>query len=187
MLIKVTIVGTAPLLCNRFTEAAQAKVSATTSGVMRGQQSLPREVATRKLYVNAQGKPVIPAPNLMRAIVDAGAHVKHGKSKLSTQRSSLVPAGLSIVEIELPITPSAWEVDSRSVVIPATGGRIMAHRPRFDKWHLVFTLDIDAEMFDEAVARELVDLAGKRVGLGDFRPARKGPFGRFRVDHWKIV
>jgi hypothetical protein len=187
MLIKATIVGTAPLLCNRFTESAQAKVSATSGSAMRGHQALPRELATSKLYVNTQGKPVIPAPNLMRAIVDAGVHIKNGKSKLSTQRSSLVPAGLSIVEIEIPITPTAWEVDSRSVVIPATGGRIMAHRPRFDKWQLVFTLDVDAEMFDASVARELVDLAGKRIGLGDFRPARKGPFGRFRVDLWKVI
>lgn len=187
MLIKTTIVGTAPLLCNRFTEQAQAKVSATSSSAMRGQQSMPREVAATKLYTNAQGKPVVPAPNLMRAIVDAGSHIKHGKSKLSTMRSSLVPAGLSIVEIELPISPAAWEVDSRSVVIPATGGRVMAHRPRFDKWQLTFTLDIDSDMFDEAISRELVDIAGKRIGLGDFRPARKGPFGRFRVDSWKVI
>jgi len=32
-----------------------------------------------------------------------------------------------------------------------------------------------------------VDSAGKRVGLGDFRPARKGPFGKFRVDEWKVI
>ena len=27
--------------------------------------------------------------------------------------------------------------------------------------------------------------AGKRVGLGDFRPACKGPFGKFVVVEWK--
>jgi len=30
-----------------------------------------------------------------------------------------------------------------------------------------------------------VDAAGKRIGLGDFRPDCKGPFGRFVVTKWK--
>jgi hypothetical protein len=39
-------------------------------------------------------------------------------------------------------------------------------------------------MFTEAFARKLVDDAGKRIGLGDFRPDRKGPFGKFVVSNW---
>ncbi|BBE51188.1 hypothetical protein OYT1_ch1642 [Ferriphaselus amnicola] len=187
MLIKITLSGVSPLICNRFTEAAQQKVSAGTTVAIRGAQGMPREQAEPKLYLDANSKPCIPSPNLMRAIVDAGTFIKSGKSKLSTQRTSLVPAGISIVEPELPITPSKWEVDSRSVVIPATGGRVMAHRPRFDEWRLSLTLDVDTDMFDEGVARQLVDLAGQRIGLGDFRPARRGPFGRFRVDSWKKI
>jgi hypothetical protein len=31
----------------------------------------------------------------------------------------------------------------------------------------------------------VIDAAGKRVGLGDFRPACKGPFGRFVVTNWQ--
>lgn len=185
MLIKFQIVGTSPLLCNRFTEAAQAKVSASTTLVARGDKGTPREQAEPKLYTGPNGKPVIPSANLLRAMIDAGTFVKAGKSKVSTARSSMVPAGISITEVDLPLTPSNWEVDSRSVVIPSTGGRIMCQRPRFDVWRLSGTLDVDTDMFSEGMARELLDLAGQRVGLGDFRPARRGPFGRFRVDQWK--
>ena len=31
---------------------------------------------------------------------------------------------------------------------------------------------------------QLVDDAGQKIGLGDYRPARKGPFGRFSVVSW---
>lgn len=31
---------------------------------------------------------------------------------------------------------------------------------------------------------EIVDAAGSRIGIGDFRPACKGPFGRFVVTSW---
>lgn len=185
MLIQVKLNGTTPLLCNRFSDEAAAKVSSGVTAAIQGSKPAPREQAQARLYIGADGKPVLPGPNLMRAFVDAGSFIKAGKSKLSTQRTSLVPAGLSIVEIELPLLPGRWETDSRSVVIPSTGGRIMCHRPRFDEWRLALTLDVDETLFSEAVARELVDLAGSRIGVGDFRPARRGPFGRFRVDGWK--
>jgi hypothetical protein len=42
-------------------------------------------------------------------------------------------------------------------------------------------------MFSAGIARRLVDDAGRKVGLGDFRPWRRGPFGRFTVVRWEIV
>lgn len=185
MLIRATIAGVSPLLCNRFTEAAQEKIANGTSAAISGSKPLPHEQAAAKLYRDPQGKAVLPSANLLRAVVDAGVFIKSGKSKLSTQRSSVIPAGVAIVETELLIQPGKWETDSRAVVNPATGGRMMCHRPRFDEWKVSFTLDIDDTMFAEKVVRELVDLAGHRIGIGDFRPARKGPFGRFKVDAWK--
>lgn len=186
MLIEAKIEGVSPLLMNRFTDEAAAKVSSGTSAALHGQKPPPREQADSKVYRDSKGRPVLPAPNLLACMVEAGRHIKAGKSKISTMRSSLVPAGIQVVEIEFPVTPGNYEVDSRAVVIPSTGGRIMAHRPRFDVWGCKFTLDVDATMFGEALVRELLDLGGKRVGLGDFRPARRGPFGRFVVTSWKL-
>ena len=185
MLIKCTIQGVSPLLCNRFTDANALAVSGGTSAVHVGKKGTPREQAEPKLYRDANGHCVIPGPNLFRSVIDSGVFIRSGKSKLTTARSSLVPAGLAILESELLILPEKWEVDSRSVVVPATGGRIMAHRPRFDEWKLSFSLEADTTMFSSATVRELLDLAGQRVGLGDYRPARKGPFGRFKVVSWK--
>lgn len=185
MNITVKIEGISPLLMNRFHEAAQQQVSNNSTLSIRGEKGGPREQAEPKLYRDSGGRPVLPGPNLFSALVQAGTFIKVGKSKLSTLRSSLVPAGLSIQELELPITPQTWEVDSRAVVIPATGGRIMAHRPRFDAWACNCTLVVDTDLFSERLIRELVDTAGQRVGLGDFRPARRGPFGRFKVVNWK--
>jgi hypothetical protein len=118
-------------------------------------------------------------------LVDAGKFHKIGRNKVTTQKTSLVPAGLSIEELVIPFDTKNWEVDSRSVVIPATGGRIMCYRPRLDKWTLSFTLDIDESMFDPKFVRLLVDDAGKKCGLGDYRPNRKGPFGKFVVTSWE--
>ncbi len=186
MNIQVTITGTSPLLMNRFHEAAQEAVSSGNAMTLRGQKGTPREQAEPKVYADSTGRPCIPGPNVFSALIQAGIFIKVGKSKLSTQKSSLIPAGLSVAQIECPITPSKWEVDSRAVVIPSTGGRVMSHRPRFDQWQISFTLEVDSAMFDDRLVRELVDKAGQCIGLGDFRPARKGPFGKFKVTSWKV-
>jgi hypothetical protein len=81
--------------------------------------------------------------------------------------------------------PDTWEIDSRGVVVPSTGGRIVCHRPRLDDWCLEFTLILDTAMFSSKFVRLLVDDGGSKVGLGDFRPSRKGIFGRFVVTNWR--
>lgn len=192
MRIEVTIQGDSPLLVNRFTDSAALAVESRTSATVRGSNGTPREQAEPRLYRGRGGLAVIPGPNVFRALVDAGTFVKSGRRALTTARSSLVPAGIAILEIDCALLDhdgnrAAWEVDSRRVVVPSTGGAMMCHRPRFDAWRLSFTLDVDESMFDERTVRTLVDDAGKKIGLGDFRPARKGPFGRFRVIHWTVV
>jgi hypothetical protein len=62
----------------------------------------------------------------------------------------------------------------------------MAHRPRLDEWECSFTIDLfDPDILAPADVRQIIDDAGKKIGLGDFRPSRKGPFGRFVVTAWK--
>ncbi len=192
MKIKVTISGTTPLLMNRFHEAAEVAVSGGTTVTFKGDKGTPREQAEVKRYSDEQGRLYIPGPNIFACIIAAGTFHKAGKSKLTTLRTSLIPAGVMVDDLVCnlidadgnPLTE--WEVDSRSVVIPATGGRIMCHRPRVDAWSAMFTLDVDTTMFSPALVRAVVDDAGKKIGLGDFRPARKGPFGRFVVSHWDV-
>lgn len=190
MNIRCSIQGSSPLLMNRFTEQAAAKVSAGTSAAITVGRSTPREQAEPKLYRSADGAPMVPGPNVFRGIVDAGVFHKANKRQLTSARSSLIPAAVQLREIECPISNPfggevRWEVDSRSVVLPATGGRIMCHRPRFDAWQITFTLSVDDAMFSESLVRALVDDMGTKIGLGDYRPSRKGPFGRFLVVLWE--
>lgn len=187
MKVAVTIAGLTPLLMNRFTETAEVSVSGGASPVLRGDRGTPREQAERKRYADEQGNLFIPGPNIFSCIINAGRFHKAGKKQLTTAKESLIPAGVSVMELVCPLIGSAWEVDSRSVVIPATGGRIMCHRPRIDRWQTTFTLDIDEQVFSPDLVRAVVDDAGKRIGLGDFRPVRKGPFGKFVVNAWGVV
>lgn len=185
--VKVTIQGTTPLLCNKFTDAAQLAASSGTRIASVGEKGSPQDQAESKLYHGLDGNLVIPQPNLFRALIDAGTFFKNGKSKVTTMKTSLIPACLEISGIDIPLlSKDGWTVDTRPVRIPSTGGRILAHRPCFHDWRLDFTLRIDVEMISEALTRDIMDAAGKRIGLGDFRPACKGPFGKFVVTRWDL-
>jgi hypothetical protein len=191
MKIKVTISGLTPLLMNRFTSENEVAVSGGTRVSIQGEKGTPREQAVKKAYIDKNGALYVPGANIFASLIAAGTFQKAGKSKLTTQKTSLVPAGIGLDDIICSLTTAdgealtEWEVDSRSVVIPSTGGRIMCHRPRVDQWRLSFSLDLDTTMFTPKLARLLVDDAGKKIGLGDYRPQRKGPFGRFVVVNWQ--
>lgn len=186
MEIQIAIEGTTPLLMNKFSDAAQMQA---TNGVRLssvGDKGTPREQASSRVYLGLNGAPMIPQPNLFRCLIDAGVYFKAGRSKVTTQKSSLLPACVDIEGAEIPLAfKEDWAVDTRAVRIPATGGRILCYRPCFNDWRLDFVATIDTTMLSPSLFRELVDAAGKRIGLGDFRPACKGPFGKFVVTAWE--
>ena len=104
-------------------------------------------------------------------------------------KSSLIPSCVDVYGVRNPAeidieSKDGWSVDTRPVRIPSTGGRILAHRPIFYDWSLFFFLELDESVISPNLLREIVDAAGSRIGLGDFRPACKGPFGKFVVTHW---
>lgn len=188
---KVRIEGVRPLIMNRFHEAAQQSATSGTRATAIGDKGTPREQAELKLYTDGDGNPMIPVPNLFRAIIDAGKFHKAGKSKVTTQKSSIIPACVEVnsddgVTIRL-LHKEAWAVDTRPVRIPSTGGRILTHRPMFDDWALEFELELDQTMMSAKTLRDIVDDAGKKIGLGDFRPDCKGPYGKFVVTKWEEV
>ena len=189
--INITIEGASPILMNRFTEEAEKSVSRGSRSSLKGDKGTPREQAEPKTYKDNEGYLYIPAPNILRALIDAGKFFKIGRSKVTTVRSSLVTSFLLIQATECYLLVKGhktkeFEVDSRSVVNPVTGGRIMAHRPRLDEWQISFVLLWDDKEAEINLVREIVDAAGSKIGLGDFRPDRKGPFGRFVVTSWKV-
>ena len=186
--VNTTVVGVSPLLLRAFTNAAQMEATDSTRSSVVGDRGTPREQAEAELYRGADGRTlIIPSPNLFRAIIDGGSYFKAGKSKVTTQKSSMIPSCIAISEIEIPIKHNEpWTVDIRPVRIPATGGRILRYRPMFQDWELSFTLEVDTDIITTKLVRDIVDAAGKRVGLGDFRPATKGPFGRFVVTRWAV-
>ena len=189
MEIAITLEGRTPLLCNKFTDKAAMNASGGTRGSSAAaERETPQEICKSKLYIDSDGMPIIPQPNLLRCLVDGGQFHKNGKKQITTQKASMLYSCVDIEGVGIPIEhKQPWKVDTRPVRIPSTGGRILCHRPMFDDWRLNFSVVLDTEILSQSLFRSIVDDAGNRVGLGDFRPGTKGPYGRFRVVHWEVM
>lgn len=184
MLIDCTITGLSPLLIHAIPVGVLFP-DATTAAVNSGEKKTPRQQAEGSLYVGVNGKPVVPAANVYKSIIEAGRFHKTGKRQITTRDQSLVPSGVWIEESEIEIqSPEPWAVHSKMVTNEATKSKVPSHRPRWDKWSLSFTLNVDTAEFAENLVRTLVNDAGRKIGIGSHRPERKGPFGRFSVTKW---
>jgi hypothetical protein len=190
--VEVTCIGTTPLLMNRMTPEtlenirtkAKKPKSASTA-------STPREDAAPKVYQDADGNPYVPTENLLACLIGAGSYVRlDGKRQVSSAKSTTLPAFLSLEDTTLPLVVpgtdevAAWEVDMRPGRNPNGGEAVCLCRPRFDRWSFKVTCLIDTREVSMQLVRGLFEIAGKRIGLGDFRPARKGMFGQFQIVNW---
>jgi hypothetical protein len=147
----------------------------------------PQEQAESFIYRGLKGDIIIPQPMILRAIVDGGLFSKCGKSKITTQKTSMIYSCVDIPAAEIPLHfTEPWAIDTRPVRIPANGARILCSRPMFHSWWVSFELELDDCILSASLLRTIIDDAGKRVGIGAYRPGCKGPYGKFRVDAWKV-
>lgn len=169
--ILVTIKGASPLLMHRFPLVAPEAIEKKTAA----------EQAEVSAYRTESGSLYIPGSNIQRALVSAATFSK-GKGRSTLQKPVAACVGVSPEYCDLGVKD--YTVDSRAVVVPATKGRVVRHRPRLDEWAVTFTITYDDTLLKETELRRVVDDCGLRVGLLDFRPEKKGPFGRFMVTEW---
>lgn len=171
--IKCKITGTSPLLMHRF---PMEDIPAQEKRPREEQAEVAayRDPDTEELY--------IPGVAFQRCLVSAAVYSK-GKGRASLQKPVAACILVSPERASLGVTQ--YNIDSRPVVISVTKGRIVRHRPRLDKWTTAFTIEYDDELLTEQQLKQVVKDAGSRVGLLDFRPEKKGPFGRFVVTHWE--
>jgi len=170
--IQVTIKGDSALLMHAFPLVPIDAI----------EKRSPQEQAELASYRDAvTGELYIPGVAIQRALVGAATYSK-GKGRASLQK---IAAACLLVDPErISLGIKKFEIDSRPVVVPATRGRVMRHRPRLENWTVSFNLEYDNNLLTEKQVRTIVNDAGSKVGLLDFRPEKKGPFGRFSVINW---
>lgn len=177
----ITIEGTTPLLMNR---PSQLDIGDKSKTANRETQT-PQEIAEAKIYKDGNGKIYLPATWFQGCIVEAGKQKKMlGRGSAKATYSKVCGSSVEINPFEI-LLKEKWKVFSILAVNPTTHGKNVLHRPQFDNWKVNFECTFDENQIEVPVMKEIFDIAGRQVGVGDWRPAKKGRFGKFQVTLWK--
>jgi len=135
------------------------------------------------LYYDSKLGPLVPERCLERMLRDAASKSKQGKSVLS----ALIVTEPAKLEYKGPREPEAlWQAKDKSgeqlFVLRASVSvgprRVIRSRPIFRDWSLSFTVNYDENVLETRDVDGFVELAGRLVGLCDWRPKH----GRFVVE-----
>ena len=172
MKIEVSVKGIAPLLMNKFTEAAKDE-----SKLGKKVYDLTEE-AEKKTYRTSDGKLFLPSSHFKASMVKASSDFKMTGRKTY---KDYVRSGVFISEEEIVLDQQEYEIHSEPVVIQRA--RVMSWRPKFKTWSCSFTIEIVDEMINQTTLKEILTMAGKYKAVGDYRP----DYGRFDVVKFKQI
>jgi hypothetical protein len=137
-----------------------------------------------KQYRNSDGKLFIPETHIRGCLIEAAKNIKV-KGKGKSTYSKIIGYAVAIVPAQILHKKTALE---RYVVIatnPNTHGKNALCRPMLPEWEADFTIEYDSDEVPLEVLKECLDYGGKRVGIGDWRPQKKGVHGRFILTKFK--
>ena len=194
MLYRVRIVGTSPIITNN---------GAAGLDTQSAWQREKREITSRRgsnrtevdeqrlrwldcataLYLDADGAPTLPSAALRSNLEGAAKKLKQGGD---------VREGLTVlpdVQFEYDVDRYGVGVDALANTAQFTVGvvqqrnRILRTRAMFElPWAVEFEIDADDDLVDAAKLEHWLDIGGRRVGLGDWRPQKSGSYGRYTAD-----
>lgn len=175
--ITITINHIAPMLINRFKE--NDEIPAAMKKGNKKDYGTPREQAEATAYCDEPRTKKsllwVPSTWIMGSIATIASDYKlpgTRKSVKSVYGGAIIPTTEKLYFNEAHVLGKV-EIDSRPVVIQKA--RIMRHRARLEEWSLTFDLELDETIIPVDSLHQLLIDAGRRSGLGDFRPPKGGP------------
>ena len=188
----VKIVGESPILMRNGDSAyskSPQKTEIDTIISKRGRNNLTESDESRlrelETYVSLWLKgsePTIPV-TAIRSCIEAAAR--------KTKEGPAVREGLVVLDADFRYDKERYGNSIEDICrnaqytigVVVQRSRQTRTRPRFDlPWECTFEIDFDEELVDHNKLEKWLDIAGRRIGLGDWRPGKSGgPFGKFKV------
>ena len=133
------------------------------------------------LWLDEKGAPTVPETAIRSCIETAARKLRQGPQ---------VREGLIVTEVVSfdydrerygATIDQLGKVAQFTVPVVIQRNRVMKTRAMFDEWAVTFRLDTDPELVDATQLAAWLDIAGRRIGLGDWRPEKSGKYGRFET------
>jgi hypothetical protein len=174
--INVEIRGLTPLLMNRLNPESLK----TKSRMKMQEYSTTTDAANSAYMAEIDGKKqlYIPQEALYSMIINTAKQYRVKRVSLS----SLLAGTMRIEPAKVPLGTAEYEVDERAVVIQSQ--RVLKGRAKLIQWSAKFQIVFNSKFLPEGIEgtlKTILEDAGIRMGLLDYRPQHKGWFGTFAV------
>jgi hypothetical protein len=180
--IKVPIIGTTPLIIHRFSEKSKRQMLDNMQGrkspKVNKDPAAEFEAAFYRFDDGSNGFPV-----LAFKAATVGAARFYGKDVTMTSlRQYLFFRGQTGAD-GVSLSPITGEATMREdVVRVGKGGTDLRYRPEFREWSTVLDVTYVTSALTRSSVLSLIDAGGMGVGVGEWRPEKKGDSGTYRVD-----
>lgn len=139
------------------------------------------EEARLRVYQNEDGLYYHPTQAFIKSMTEAGKGLKFGKVFATKSVKSVFIAEPHSIILDASGKPAKqYTIDRQPCVVGKA--RILRCRPCWQKWKMDVAFDVDVAFIAVAQVKQLLQLAGRKVGIGDYRPEKGGGFGRFSVE-----
>ncbi len=176
--VAVTISGLAPILFHRWNvEAVETKAKAA-----KGSAAKKSDDVESYLYRNDDGEICLPGEYLRQAIIHAAKFKQDPRSPRKSAMDLFKAAVISLTPLASMGVTEPDFLDRRRVMVQRNG--ITRTRPAMKEgWRAEIDLMVNLpEYVPPILLRQVLDDAGRLIGVGDFRPT----YGRFAVSNWSI-
>jgi hypothetical protein len=179
--LRVPILGTTPLIVHRFSEKEKRKMLDTMQGRKAPKEKKnPQADYEGAFYRFEDGGTGIPVIAFKAATVGA-ARFYQGLTMTELRqyffvRGEMGKDGLALARIEGE--PRMRE----DVVRVMRGGSDLRYRPEYPEWRTTLTVTYVTSAITRNSLLSLIDAGGMGVGVGEWRPEKRGDFGTYRID-----
>lgn len=183
----IPIVGTMPLIVHNFSQKAK-------------QAMLDKQQGKRTLKVNRDPKAEYEAAfyrtkdgygfpvTAFKAATVSGARFYGKDVKMTELRQFIFMRGILSDTCPQALVEIVGEPHMREDVVRLTGTTAdLRYRPEFTEWSAVLEVTYVTSALSRDSILSLVDAGGLGVGVGEWRPERRGEFGTYRIDPTREV
>jgi hypothetical protein len=159
----------------------------SSKGLNRKVIPTPEEEAERSSYRLPTGQLYVKAAAFRSALIEALKGRRIGKNSASKVAASVVFTTEECCPLANGKVLKNYEIDLRRAVIQGQG--VLRARACVPSWHCEVEFEYDPDFVTPEIILEGMQLAGRLVGVGDYRPrgpvwskGTGGPYGRFTVE-----
>lgn len=185
--VQVPIVGTAPLIVHAWSQKAKQQMLDAQQGrkTRVKQDRDPQADYLASLYHTADGGYGFPVLGFKAATV--GAARFFDGVKMTELRQFIFMSGVPSADGSQLLVPIVGEPKMREDMVRVGMGTDLRYRGEFTDWSAVLVITFVATALSVESLVSLIDAGGMGVGVGEWRPEKRGQNGTYEVDSSRDV